>query len=142
VTIQGPKGSLSNVVVLGPERTENQVEVSKTDCVTLGISAPVRLSGQIQGTPGVILRAGERTLPLEQGLLVAQRHLHMTPEDARRFGLENGQLVSLKTLTDRPVRFEEVPVRISSQSATAAHLDYDEANACGFRPGDRGVILP
>lgn len=142
VTVEGSKGSLKNVVILGPEREADQVEVSLTDCIALGISAPVKLSGQVQGTPGVTLRVGERSLTLSQGLIVAQRHIHMTPADAERLGLRDGQLVKLKALTARPLRFDGVPVRVTPQSATVAHIDYDEANACGFRPGDRGLILP
>ena len=142
VTLVGPKGELANVVVLGPERAESQVEISLTDAVALGVTPPVRLSGDVQGTPGITLRRGERELRLERGLMVAKRHIHMTPEDARRFGVENGQAVRLKCLTGRPVTFEGVEVRISPQFATFAHLDYDEANACGFHKGDRGLVLP
>ena len=142
VTVEGPKGAIANVVVLGPERKESQVEVSLTDCVTLGVSAPVRLSGQLKGSSGITLRAGNRSVTLERGLVVAQRHIHMTPEDGRRFGLQDGQVVRLKVMSRRPARLDEVPVRISDQFATVAHIDYDEANACGFRKGDRGVILP
>lgn len=142
VTLVGPKGELANVVVLGPERAESQVEISLTDAVALGVTPPVRLSGEVQGTPGITLRRGERELRLDRGLMVAKRHIHMTPEDARRFGVENGQAVRLKCLTGRPVTFEGVEVRVSPKFATFAHLDYDEANACGFHKGDRGLVLP
>ena len=141
VTLAGPKGELANVVVLGPERKESQVEISLTDAVALGVKPPVRLSGDVQGTPGITLCRGDRRLRLDRGLMVAKRHIHMTPEDARRFGLENGQAVRLKCLTGRPTTFEDVEVRVSPQFATFAHLDYDEANACGFQKGDRGLIL-
>lgn len=142
VTLVGPKGELANVVVLGPERPESQVEISLTDAVALGVTPPVRLSGEVQGTPGITLRRGERELRLDRGLMVAKRHIHMTPEDARRFGVENGQGVRLKCLTGRPVTFEGVEVRVSPKFATFAHLDYDEANACGFHKGDRALVLP
>ena len=142
VTLVGPKGELANVVVLGPEREESQVEISLTDAVALGVKPPVRLSGDLRDTPGITLRRGERELRLDRGLLVAKRHIHLPPEDARRFGVENGQAVRLKCLTARPVTFEGVEVRISPQFAPFAHLDYDEANACGFQKGDRGLILP
>ena len=82
VTLEGPRGSIPNVVVLGPERAESQVEISLTDGVVLGITPPVRLSGDIGGTPGITLRNGERVLRLEQGVIAAKRHVHMTPEDA------------------------------------------------------------
>ena len=102
----------------------------------------MRLSGDLDGTPGITLRHGDRTLTLDRGLLVAKRHIHMTPADARRFGVENGQAVRLRTFTSRAVIFTGVDVRVSDQFATAVHLDYDEANACGFQKGDRAIILP
>ena len=142
VTLEGPKGSIPNVVVLGPERGESQVEISLTDGVALGVVPPVRLSGDIQGTPGITLRYGDRAVTLDHGLIAAKRHIHMTPEDAARFGVENGQEVRLRCLTGRPLVFEGVEARISPQFKTAVHIDYDEANACGFQKGDRGLILP
>lgn len=142
VTLEGPKGILQNVVVLGPERPESQVEISLTDGVALGIAPPVRLSGDIANTPGVTLRHGDRAVVLDRGLIAAKRHIHMTPADAARFGVENGQAVRLQAFTARPVVFEEVEVRVSPKFSTAVHIDYDEANACGFKKGDRGMILP
>lgn len=142
VTLEGPRGSLKNVVILGPERPESQVEISLTDGVALGITPPVRLSGDIEGTPGVTLRHGDRAVVLDRGLIAAKRHIHMTPADAARFGVANGQAVRLQAFTARPVVFEEVEVRVSPKFSTAVHIDYDEANACGFKKGDRGLILP
>lgn len=141
VGLRGPKGELRNVAVLGPCRRENQVELSLTDCVGLGISAPVRLSGDVAHSPGITLFCGERELKLEQGVIVARRHIHMHPEDAKRRGLAHGDLVRLQVLGSRPVIFEQVPVRVSKDFATYAHLDYDEANACGLKKGDLGRIL-
>lgn len=142
VTLEGPKGQLSNVVILGPVREESQVEISLTDAVALGVTPPVRLSGDIANTPGVTLRHGERVLRLDRGLIAAKRHIHMTPRDAERFGVQNGQAVRLRCFTSRPTVFEGVEVRVSPKFATAVHIDYDEANACGFQPGDRGLLLP
>lgn len=142
VTLEGPKGILQNVVVLGPERPESQVEISLTDGVALGIVPPVRLSGDIANTPGITLRHGDRCVVLNRGLIAAKRHIHMTPADAARFGVENGQSVRLQAFTARPVVFEDMEVRISPKFSTAVHIDYDEANACGFKKGDRGLILP
>jgi propanediol utilization protein len=142
VTLVGQGGELPNVVVLGPERSESQVEISLTDATRLGIPAPpVRQSGKLEGTPGIGLRVGERSVTLPRGLMVAQRHIHLTPAEASRLHLEDGQRVKLKTLTSRPVIWEDVVVRVSAASAPAVHLDYDEANACGFHKGDRGVVL-
>ena len=142
VTLEGPRGILQNVVVLGPERPESQVEISLTDGVALGIVPPVRLSGDIANTPGITLRHGDRCVVLDRGLIAAKRHIHMTPADAARFGVENGQAVRLQAFTARPVVFEDMEVRISPKFSTAVHIDYDEANACGFKKGDRGLILP
>ena len=142
VTVQGPKGKFRNVAVLGPERTAGQVEISLTDGRVLGIAAPVRLSGDISGTPGAILEGPRGTVRLSQGVIVAQRHVHLTPQAAEHFGVKHGQLVRLRALTDRPLVFEEVAVRVSPDFAPYAHLDYDEANACGFRKGDFGRIEP
>lgn len=141
VTLIGPKGELKNVVVLGPERKESQVEISLTDAVSLGITPPVRQSGELKDTPGLSVRAEGRMVTLDHGLIVARRHIHMTPEDAARWGVQDNQVVRLKTFTSRPLVFDDVVVRVSPQYATMIHLDYDEANACGFRKGDRGMIL-
>ena len=142
VTVIGPKGEFRNVAVLGPERKEAQVEISLTDCRVLGISnVPVRLSGDVNGSPGVILEGPQGRITLAQGVIVAQRHIHLTPAEGMRFGVQDKQIVRLQTYTDRPVLFEDVIVRISDQFSPRVHLDYDEANACGFRTGDLGRIL-
>ena len=141
VTVMGPKGKFDNVAVLGPERKEAQVEVSLTDARELGITAPVRPSGNVTGSPGCILVGPRGQVGLHQGVLAAQRHVHMTPEDAKTMGVADKQVVKLQVYTARPLIFEDVLVRVSPDFATYAHLDYDEANACGFRKGDLGRIL-
>ena len=142
VTVMGPKGKIEGVAVLGPERKEGQVELSMTDARALGISAPVRLSGDVKDTPGAILQAEQGQVTLKQGVIVAQRHIHITPEDAKTMGVEDKQVVRLQTFTDRPLTFGNVVVRVSPDFQTFVHLDYDEANACGFQKGDLGRILP
>ena len=142
LTVIGPKGEFANVAVLGPERKEAQVEVSLTDARILGVTAPIRPSGDVSGSPGCKLIGPKGTVELSRGVIAAPRHIHMTPEDARQFHVSDKQVVSLKTFTDRPVVFEDVLVRVSPDFATFAHLDYDEANACGFQKGDLGRILP
>ena len=142
VTVCGPKGEFREVAVLGPERKEAQVEVSLTDARHLGIDVPVRLSGDTAGTPGATLIGPKGTIKLNSGVIAARRHIHLTPEAAERFGVRGGQEVSLRTLTARPLTFHHVAVRVSEDFAPYAHLDYDEANACGFRSGDLGRILP
>ena len=141
VTVIGPKGEFQNVAVLGPERPEGQVELSMTDTRTLGISAPVRLSGDIQDTPGAILRGEQGEVTLLHGVIVAKRHIHMTLEDAKVMGVSDKQVVRLQTYTARPLVFDDVVVRVSPKFETYVHLDYDEANACGFQAGDLGRIL-
>ena len=142
VTVVGPKGEFTNVAVLGPERKEAQVEISLTDARTLGVEVPVRLSGDVKGSPGILLRGEKGCIPLTEGVIAAQRHIHLTPEDAKKFGVQDKQVVKLQTYTARPVLFEDVAVRVSPDFASYVHLDYDEANACGFRKGDLGRILP
>ena len=142
VTVIGPKGEFRNVAVLGPERREAQVEISLTDGKALGIQPPVRLSGETVGSPGCILVGSQGRVELDRGVIAAQRHIHLTPADAARFGVRDRQVVHLQTFTARPVVFEDTVVRVSGDFAAAMHLDYDEANACGFRKGDLGRILP
>jgi len=142
VKVIGPKGELSNVAVLGPERKEGQVEISLTDARTLGVEAPVRLSGDVKGSPGITLVGEKGRVTLHQGVIAAKRHIHLTPEDAKKFRVQDKQMVKLQTYTSRPVVFEDVAVRVSPEFASFVHLDYDEANACGFQQGDLGRILP
>ena len=141
VTVIGPKGRFENVAVLGPERPEGQVEISLTDGKILGLQPPVRPSGSVKGSPGAVLEGPAGRVELEQGVIAAQRHIHMTPEDAKAMGVGDKQVVKLQVFTERPLIFEDVVVRVSDKFATYAHLDYDEANACGFRKGDLGRIL-
>ena len=142
VRLIGPKGEFRNVAVLGPERKEGQVEISLTDGRMLGIDPPVRLSGDVAGSPGITLEGERGRVTLSQGVIAAQRHVHLTPEDAAKFGVKNGQTVRLQTYTARPAVYGDVAVRVSPEFASYVHLDFDEANACGFRKGDLGRLLP
>lgn len=142
VSIIGPKGEFHNVAVLGPERKEAQIEISLTDGKTLGLAPPIHLSGHTTGTPGAILSGPQGQVRVNQGVMAAQRHIHLSPEDGRRFGVSDKQVVRLQAFTHRPVVFEDVVVRIHPDFRAAVHLDYDEANACGFQKGDFGRILP
>ena len=141
VTVIGPKGQFQNVAVLGPERQEAQVEISLTDGRVLGVTPPIRPSGKVEKSPGAILRGSNGEVRIACGVIAAQRHIHITPQDAARFGVQDKQIVKLKTYTDRPLVFEDVLVRVSPDFATRVHLDFDEANACGYRGGDLGRIL-
>lgn len=142
VTVVGPKGEFQNVAVLGPERKEAQVEISLTDGRSLGIQPPVRLSGDVKDSPGAVLTGPTGRVTLDRGVIAAQRHIHMRPETAKNMGVKDGQTVRLQVYTTRPVIFEDVAVRVSPDFEDFVHLDYDEANACGFAPGDLGRILP
>ena len=141
VTVVGPKGEFKNVAVLGPARKNAQVEISLTDGKVLGIDPPVRLSGRVEDSPGAVLVGCAGQVALSEGVICAQRHIHMTPEDGSRMGVRDGDTVKLKVYSKRPVVFEQVPVRISKDFRTKVHLDFDEANACGFVSGDLGRIL-
>ncbi len=142
VTVQGPKGKFHNVAVLGPPRSEAQVEISLSDGKTLGITPPIRQSGSVAGSPGAVLIGEQGTVAIRQGVIAAQRHIHLTPDSAARFGVADKQVVRLQTFTARPLIFDDVVVRISSAFADRVHLDYDEANACAMARGDWGRILP
>ena len=142
VTVVGPKGELRNVAVLGPERKEAQVEISLTDARTLGLTVPVRMSGDVAGSPGATLIGSLGQVRLDHGVMAAQRHIHLNPEEAERFGVKDKQVVNLRVFTSRPAVFQNVVVRVSPDFAAAVHLDYDEANGCGFQTGDLGRIEP
>ena len=142
VRLVGPKGEFQNVAVLGPERSAGQVEISLTDARTLGIQVPIRLSGDVKNSPGITLVGEKGRVALAEGVIAAQRHIHLRPEDAEKFHVKDKQVVSLQTYTARPVVFRDVVVRVSKDFAPYAHLDYDEANACGFQSGDLGRIFP
>ena len=141
VTVVGPKGEFRNVAVLGPERKAAQVEISLTDGRILGIAPPVRPSGDVKDSPGALLKGSAGEVRLSEGVVAAQRHIHITPADADRFGVKDKQVVRLQTFTERPLVFEDVLVRVSKDFATRVHLDFDEANACGYKTGDLGRIL-
>lgn len=134
VTLVGPKKSIPNVIILGPARSATQVEVSFTDARTLGVEAPVRESGDIAGSAGckIVGPAGE--IEITEGVIVAKRHIHLTPADAEAFGVSDKQVVSVKIdSADRSTIFGDVVCRVSPKFAAAMHIDTDEANAaCAF----------
>lgn len=142
VNVVGPKGEFQNVAVLGPARKSAQVEISLTDGRILGLQPPIRPSGDTRNSPGCTLVGPRGSVTLREGVIAAQRHIHLPPQEAERFGVRDKQVVRLQTFTTRPVMFEDVLVRVSPDFASAVHLDYDEANACGFGNGDWGRIIP
>lgn len=141
VTLIGPKGTIHNVSVLGPEREETQVELSKTDAVAIGAKAPVKMSGDIEKSGSMVLSSGNAVLKLDKGVIAAKRHIHITPEDAKKYNVSNNEEVNIKVIGERGVIFTNVAVRVSDKFNTVVHLDYDEANACGFTKGMKAVIV-
>lgn len=115
--------------VLGPVRPENQVELSFTDARTLGVTAPIRESGDVAGTPGAILKGPAGEIAAECGIIIAKRHIHMTPKDAEEFGVKDKDIVKVKLDTARPLIFDDVVVRVKPSFALAMHIDTDECNA-------------
>lgn len=142
VAVIGPKGSFPKVRVLGPARGDTQLEVSLTDARTLGVEVPVRLSGNIGGTPGIILEGPKGRITLPRGVIVAARHIHLHTADAERFGVKHGQQVRVRTTSGRPLTFDDVVIRVSDRFVAEMHLDTDEANAAAIRDGHLVELLP
>lgn len=131
LTITGPKKSMSRVAILGPARKETQVEVSATDARTLGVDAPIRLSGKLDGTPGIKITADNgNSVEIDHGVIIAKRHIHLSEEDAATLGVEQNQIIEVKIDTDkeRALTFGDVVCRIGGP-ATVVHIDTDEGNA-------------
>lgn len=142
VDVVGTKNTFKNVAILGPERPSSQVEISLTDSFTLGVQPPVRESGDTSGTPGLVLRGPNGEVTLTDGVIIAKRHIHMTPEDAAELGVEDKQVVEVRALTDRAVTFGDVVVRVSPKFKLSMHVDTDEANAALIgRDGAQGYIV-
>lgn len=141
VRLIGPKGVLDNVAVLGPSRGSSQVELSKTDARGLGVDAPVRQSGDLEGTPGIILASQTGIVGLEKGVIVAARHIHMSPEDAKRLHVCDKDMVSVRLDGDRPLILEDVLIRVSDKFNLAMHIDPDEGNSSGWNKKVVGKIV-
>ena len=131
VTVVGPRRS-AEVTILGPCRKADQVELSLTDATYLGFTAPIRESGDIAGSTGCKLIGPKGEVVISEGVIIAKRHVHFTPEDAEKLGLLDKQLVKVKVDGDRMLIFDEVVVRISPDFATYMHVDYDEFNAAAL----------
>lgn len=142
VTVVGPKKELKNVIILGPTRPNTQVELSLSDARSIGIPGVVRLSGDISGTPGCKLVGPAGEVEISEGVIVAKRHIHLTPEDAEAFGVKDNQTVSVKVDTEnRSLTFGDVVCRVRSTFSTAMHIDTDEANAAGCAGATEGTIV-
>lgn len=142
VTVIGPKGRLEHVRLMGPPRAHDQIEVSRTDELALGIEAPVRMSGDLAGTPGVTVEGPAGRAQLTAGLISARRHIHASPGDAVRLGIEDGETVAVRIDSDgRDLTFGDVTVRIAPDYRLELHLDTDEANAAGVERGATAELI-
>ena len=141
ISLVGEKGIIDKVRVLGPLRAQTQVEISGTDQYLLGLRAPVRDSGNLEGTPGLRLRGPAGELVLQRGVIRALRHIHMRPEEARQVGVADGSLVDVRLCGDRATIFQGVLIRANDRSALEMHIDTDEANAAGVPAESTGEIL-
>ena len=134
-------GCIDNVAVLGPARTATQVELSQTDCRKLGLKAPINLSGNLEGASDVMIIGSHGEIKANGSVIVARNHIHMRPKDAVEYGVSDGDKVRVEIASDRRVIFEDVPIRVNEKFAPAMHIDFDEANACGYRVGTEAFIL-
>jgi putative phosphotransacetylase len=137
VTVVGPKKTFEKVAVLGPVRSKSQIEFAKSDCFALGIMGGIRESGDIEGTPGVEIKTDLGSITLNEGLIIAKRHVHMTPEDAKELGVCDKQIVNVKVTSEgRSLVFGDTVVRVSPNFILAMHIDTDEANAANISNDD------
>ena len=141
VTLVGPKGVIEKVRVLGPTRKRTQVEISISDCFKLGIQAPIRDSGDLSGAAKITLVGPAGSVTLDEGCIIPARHIHMHPDDAHRFGVQDGDRVTVKVSGPRGVIFHEVLVRVNKNYRLEMHIDIDEANAALLKNNDRVEIL-
>lgn len=143
VKVIGAKGEFPAVSILGPVRPETQVELSLTDARSIGVTAPVRESGDLAGTGACKIVGPCGEVEIDHGVIAAKRHIHATPEDAQALGLVNGEIVSVEipTANERNLVFGDVVVRVSEKYALAMHIDTDESNAAGMAPNTMGTII-
>ena len=142
VSIVGPKKEISGVSILGPFRSASQVELSATDARSIGLPIVIKESGDLRGTPGCKIVGPKGSLELQEGVIVAKRHIHATSEDAKKLGVKDKDIVSVKINTpERSLIFGDVVVRVSDSYALAMHIDTDEANASGMVLGVMGEIV-
>jgi acetate kinase len=142
VSLIGPHGRIDKVRLMGPPRAEDQVEISRTDEFSLGLDAPVRISGDVANTPGITIEGPKGRVTISRGVITARRHIHMNPKDAERLGLRDHDTVSVKVDSDgRDLTFGDVVVRVSPKFELEMHLDTDEANAAGIHQGDTAELV-
>ena len=142
VTLIGPKGKKERVAVLGPVRSATQVELSVSDCVSLGVKAPLRESGDVEGSGPITIEGPAGSISITQGTIVAHNHIHVPTDVARMLDLKDKEHVSVKILSERPVTFEDVIIRVSDAFTFRMHIDFDEANAASVSGFTLGKIIP
>lgn len=141
VRIEGPRGAIDNISILGPERVATQVEISFTDARVLGISPPIRESGVLDGSAAIKITGPAGSVELAEGAIVAKRHVHLTPQVAEQHGLKDKQIISVKIDGERGLVFNEVVCRVNPSFSPAMHIDYDESNAAGLKGEVFGEVL-
>nr|WP_315020364.1 phosphate propanoyltransferase [uncultured Aminipila sp.] len=140
ITLVGPKGE-KKISILGPARVKTQIELSRSDCMMLGMTAPIRLSGQLNGSSAFVLKGPNGVVALSEGAIIAKAHIHVPPEMADRLKLVDKQRVRLEIITERPVILQDVIVRVDEASSYKAHIDTDEANAAACEGFTLGRII-
>lgn len=141
ITLIGPKGKLENVRIIGPVREKTQIEILRIDAFLLGIDVPMRLSEDIDKTPGIKITGPLGEVDLEHGLIIAKRHLHLSPQEAKKMSLKHLQKIKLKIKGERALIFDEIIVRVKQGFQKRIHLDMEEANAAGINQNDIGEIM-
>ena len=142
VNLIGPKGKKERVAVLGPVRKETQAELSASDCVALGVQAPLRESGDVAGSAPITIEGPAGSINITQGAIVAHNHIHVPTDVAKKLGLSDKEHVSVSILSERPVTFEDVIIRVSDAFNFRMHIDFDEANAASVKGFTFGKIIP
>lgn len=141
VNVIGPKGRKDNVAILGPVRPATQIELSKSDCIAFGMQAPVRESGDVIGSGHMVIEGPKGSVTLKEGVIIAASHIHTPPEVAAELGLVDKQKVMVEVLSDRPLIFKDVIIRISDKFRYRMHVDVDEANAANIQGFTLGRII-
>lgn len=141
VAVIGTKGQFDKVRILGPARLASQLEISRTDSFAIGVKAPVRESGSIDGTPGVTIKGPAGEVTIEEGVIVAARHIHFHTSDAQAWGIQDKQMLKVRLGGERGLVLENVVARVSDSFALDMHIDTDEANASGAKTGDTAEII-
>ena len=142
LTIVGPSmRPIEKVRVLGPERSKTQIEISRTDSYTLKVKAPVRESGKVEGSAGLTIIGPKGIVTVDEGCIIANRHIHMSPDDGARFGLKDCDYVTVDLLGERKTRFYDVQIRVHKDFRLEMHIDTDDANAAGVKNGDKAIII-